>query len=104
VITFRRQRAKQYRGPLRCEQPLQPVLHDLVARALGGGREPNLHLGHAHRRKVAEALGVSKSTVQRVWAQARLKPHRLDRYMVSNDPWFEQKAADIIGLYMKARA
>jgi transposase len=55
---------------------------------------------HWSCRKMAEALGVSKSTVQRVWAQARLKPHRLDRYMASNDPLFEQKAADIIGLYM----
>jgi transposase len=50
--------------------------------------------------KMAQALKLSKSTVQRVWAQARLKPHRLDRYMVSNDPRFEEKAADIIGLYM----
>jgi hypothetical protein len=32
--------------------------------------------------------------------QARLKPHRLDRYMASNDPRFGEKAADIIGLYM----
>ena len=49
---------------------------------------------------MAQALGLSKSTVQRVWAQIRLKPHRLDRYMASNDPHFEEKAADIIGLYM----
>ena len=55
---------------------------------------------HWSCRKMADALGVSKSTVQRVWAQARLKPHRLDRYMASDDPQFEQKAADIIGLYM----
>lgn len=55
---------------------------------------------HWSCRKMAEALGLSKSTVQRVWAQMRLKPHRLDRYMASNDPQFEQKAADIIGLYM----
>jgi transposase len=52
-------------------------------------------------RKMAAALGLSKSTVQRIWRQARLKPHRLDRYMASNDPQFEEKAADIIGLYMK---
>lgn len=55
---------------------------------------------HWSCRKMAEALGLSKSTVQRVWAQMRLKPHQLDRYMASNDPHFEQKAADIIGLYM----
>jgi hypothetical protein len=55
---------------------------------------------HWSCRKMAAALGLSKSTVQRVWAQARLKPHRLDRYMASDDPLFEQKAADIIPLYM----
>jgi transposase len=49
---------------------------------------------------MAEALGISKSTVQRVWAQARLKPHRLDSFMASDDPRIEEKAADIIGLYM----
>lgn len=38
------------------------------------------------------ALGVSKSTVQRVWAQLRLKPHQLDPYMASNDPQSEEKA------------
>ena len=53
------------------------------------------------RRKLAKAERVSKSTVQRVWAQAQLKPHWLDRYMASDDPEFESKAADIIGLYLK---
>src|SRR5678810_1119673 len=39
-------------------------------------------------------------TVARVWAKHRLRPHRLERYMASNDPQFEAKAADIIGLYL----
>ena len=55
---------------------------------------------HWSCRKLAEELGISKSTVQRVLAQAQLRPHRLDRYMASNDPEFETKAADIIGLYL----
>jgi transposase len=55
---------------------------------------------HWSCRKMAQALKLSKSTVQRVWAQTRLKPDRLDSYMASDDPHFEQKAADIIGLYM----
>ena len=55
---------------------------------------------HWSCRNMAQALKLSISTVQRVWAQARFKPLRLDRYMVSNDPRFEEKAADIIGLYM----
>jgi transposase len=55
---------------------------------------------HWSCRKLADELGVSKSTVQRVLAQAKLRPHRLERYMASNDPEFERKAADIIGLYL----
>src|SRR6202030_2670943 len=51
-------------------------------------------------RKLAQELGLSKSTVQRILAQAQLQPQRLERYMASNDPDFEAKAADIIGLYL----
>jgi len=36
-----------------------------------------------------------------VWRRAGLKPHRIERYMASDDPDFELKAADIIGLYVK---
>ena len=38
--------------------------------------------------------------VARVWKRAGLQPHRIERYMASNDPDFEKKAADIIGLYV----
>lgn len=52
-------------------------------------------------RKLARHLGVSHTLVHRVWRRARLQPHRLERYMASNDPEFERKAADVIGLYLK---
>src|SRR5437867_12755995 len=52
-------------------------------------------------RKLATALGVSKDAVHRVWKEAGLKPHRLERYLASDDPEFESKAADIIGLYLR---
>jgi transposase len=55
---------------------------------------------HWSCRKLAEMVGVSKSTVHRTWKEAGLKPHRLERYMASDDPEFESKAADIIGLYL----
>src|ERR1700691_937794 len=42
-------------------------------------------------RKMAAVVGVSPATVHRIWAQTGLKPHRLDRYMASNDPAFEEK-------------
>lgn len=55
---------------------------------------------HWSCRKLARALGISKSLVHRVWQEADIKPHRLERYMASDDPEFEKKAADIIGLYL----
>lgn len=51
-------------------------------------------------RKLAEQLGVSHMMIARVWRKHGLKPHRLDSYMTSDDPDFEKKAADIIGLYL----
>ena len=55
---------------------------------------------HWSSRKLGRALGVSHMMVVRVWAKHGLRPHRLERYMASNDPKFEAKAADIIGLYL----
>ncbi len=49
---------------------------------------------------MGKALGLSHMMVARVWARHGLQPHRLERYMASNDPDFERKAADIIGLYL----
>lgn len=56
---------------------------------------------HWSCRKMAAELGIDKGLVHRVWREANLKPHRLERYMASTDPEFEAKAADIIGLYLK---
>lgn len=55
---------------------------------------------HWSTRKLATQLGVSHMRVARVWAKHGIKPHRLARYLASNDPEFERKAADIIGLYL----
>jgi transposase len=55
---------------------------------------------HWSCRKLASRFGVSKDTVQRILAQADIRPHRLERYMASDDPDFETKAADVIGLYL----
>jgi len=51
-------------------------------------------------RKLAKHLGVHHMMVARVWKRARLQPHRIERYLMSNDPDFEQKAAEVIGLYV----
>jgi len=54
--------------------------------------------------RLAKEVGVSQSTVSRVWRQFGLQPHRSRSYMASDDPKFEEKAADIIGLYLKPPA
>jgi len=56
---------------------------------------------HWTTRTLAARLKITHMTVQRVWKRAGLRPHRLERYVASPDPDFEQKAADIIGLYLK---
>lgn len=55
---------------------------------------------HWSTRKLAEQLGISHMMVARVWRKHALRPQRLDWYMTSDDPDFETKAADIIGLYL----
>lgn len=65
-------------------------------------RKPKDGATHWSVRKLAKELNLSKDTVHRIWKMAGVKPHRLERYMASDDPDFETKAADIIALYLDA--
>ena len=86
------------RHPGRAVQKGRPQLE---ARILAWTRrKPTDGSTHWSVRKLATHLGVPKTTVSRVWQRAGLKPHRIERYMASDDPDFETKAADVIGLYM----
>ena len=51
-------------------------------------------------RAMADATGVSKSTVQRVWTAFHLQPHRQKHFQLSTDPFFVEKVRDIVGLYL----
>ena len=52
-------------------------------------------------RSMAEAVGVSKSTVQRIWTAFNLQPHRQKHFQFSStDPFFVEKVRDIVGLYL----
>jgi len=55
---------------------------------------------HWSRALMAEAMGISPSSVGRIWAEAGLKPHLVKGFKVSNDPMFEEKVTDIVGLYL----
>ena len=63
-------------------------------------RKPIDSSTHWSTRRLAEQLRVSHMMVARVWHKHALKPQQLQRYMASDDPDFQKKAADIIGLYL----
>jgi len=67
-------------------------------------RKPADGSTHWSSRKLAAALGVSHMRVARVWSKAGLQPFRRRHDMASDDPDFQSKAADIIGLYLKPPA
>jgi transposase len=51
-------------------------------------------------RSMAKAVGVSQSTVRRIWKANDLKPHLVEGFKLSNDPHFEEKFWDVIALYL----
>src|SRR5438067_736570 len=63
-------------------------------------RKPADGSTHWSTRRLASEMGIDHMRVARVWKRARLQPHRIEHYILSDDPEFETKAADIIGLYI----
>jgi len=52
------------------------------------------------RSTMAQAVGISDSSVGRIWRAHGLKPHRVESFKISNDPKFAEKLEDIVGLYL----
>ena len=69
----------------------------LVTRTLG-----TMPAGATHwsRRSMAKAVGLSATTVGRVWRAFGLQPHRSETFKLSTDPAFVEKVRDIVGLYL----
>jgi transposase len=55
---------------------------------------------HWSTRSMAKEIGISRTSVQRIWAEAGLKPHLVRTFKVSNDPKFVEKVTDVVGLYL----
>jgi transposase len=55
---------------------------------------------HWSNRTMARHSGLSRTTVQREWKARGLKPHLVKTFKVSNDPKFEDKLIDVVGLYL----
>lgn len=55
---------------------------------------------HWSTRSLASELGLSKSTIARIWQTFGLQPHRSETFKLSPDPQFIEKVRDVVGLYM----
>ncbi|MGH9093288.1 MAG: IS630 family transposase [Acidimicrobiales bacterium] len=55
---------------------------------------------HWSTRLMAERHGIGKDTVARIWRDHNLRPWKVATFKVSNDPRFEEKLVDVVGLYM----
>ena len=80
------------------KNPLSAAVKRKVLTKTGSETPPNAT--HWSVRSMATAMGISHTSVQRIWAEAGLKPHLVRRFKISNDPQFEEKVTDVVGLYM----
>src|SRR3974390_417291 len=97
---------------------LQLGLEGLLKDAARPGRKPSIsagivsrviekttqsrpaHATHWSRSTMAREVGISDSTVGRIWKANGLKPHRIDSFKISNDPEFASKLEAIVGRYL----
>ncbi len=91
--------------------------------AKGRGRKPSLPAGtveevlrlthkerpadgstHWSTRTMAARVGIGKDSVAKIWADHNLKPWKVETFKVSNDPRFEEKLVDVVGVYLNPPA
>ena len=73
---------------------------DVRERILSATLTPPQGATHWSRARLAKQVGVSASTVGRVWREARLQPHRVETFKYSSDPQLVAKVTDVVGLYL----
>ena len=73
------------------------VREHTVALTLG---DPPGETTHWTAAMMAEAAGISVSSVQRIWRAHGLQPHRVRQFKLSRDPDFVPKLKDVVGLYV----
>ena len=62
--------------------------------------EPPAETTHWTAAMMAKVVGISASSVQRIWRAHGLQPHRVRQFKLSNDPQFVDKLRDVVGLYV----
>lgn len=75
------------------EEQVAHLLTRTLSRKPAGGT-------HWSVRQAAQASGISKSTVHRLFQTFAVQPHRTRSFKLSTDPFFIEKVRDIVGLYL----
>jgi transposase len=114
------------RGTGKCKRTVHRWRERYLAQGIAGlkreatrpGRKPPLSAGTIERvvhmtlhekppaatrwsaRTLARAVGLSHTSVQRIWAAHGLKPHLVKTFKLSNDKRFVEKVVDVVGLYL----
>ncbi len=89
-------------GQVRAGRGRKPSLSDEKIAEIVRATRQDTPPGETHWscRSMAKAQGVSPATVQRIWSARGLKPHLVKTFKLSNDPKFEEKLIDVVGLYL----
>ena len=89
-------RVRPGRGPKPTisQERIEAMVHDTLH------SKPDDGSTHWSVRSMAKHSGLSKSTIQKVWAARGIRPHRVETFKLSNDKRFEEKLRDVVELYM----
>jgi Homeodomain-like domain len=83
-------------------KPLDPAIIEQVVALTA--ENPSDETTHWTAGLMAKTVGISVSSVQRIWQAHGLQPHRVRRFKLSKDPEFVPKLRDIVGLYVNPPA
>ncbi len=92
AVTGIRKRKRQ--GKVLTPELEQKILNTTLKTRPGDGST------HWSVRTLARQMRISRTIVHRVWQRHDVQPHRVERFKLSNDPLFEEKVRDIVGLYL----
>ncbi len=75
--------------------------HNQILKIVKTACKKPLNKSHWSIRRLANELGfIKKSRLQEIMKEFDLKPHQVRMWCFSNDPDFEKKEADVVGLYL----
>ncbi len=80
------------------KKPLSPAIIERVVEMTLHEKPPAATQWSA--RTLAKAVGLSHTSIQRIWAAHGLKPHLTKTFKLSNDKQFVEKVVDVVGLYL----